>query len=850
MAMKKFLSLLVTLVLCFTTLAGAWPAAAEASDTPETEDTEMTDPAAEEADGETPEIEYPDELRVGHTTITKGDFFTEMFGNNTADIDVRALIHGYNLVNWDQSQGVYLIDESVVEDVTVAMDEDGNKTYFLMLYDDLYYSDGTPITAWDYAFSLLLMMSPEIEQIGGKIYRAEHILGYKEYITGELPYLTGVGVLDDHQLTITLDSEFLPYFFEIGLLLCVPYPIYEIAPGCKVYAGDAYSVGNGYGYGIRIGNEDPNVTEPIYTAELLQKTIMDPETGYNSHPSVVSGPYVLTDYDYETAHFRINDYYKGAWGGNELPEDYQFEVQDFAGVGAGSLAHNSHTGPNVYKVMRYKDDGEENPMYLVKPTIERISFSLANNDTMKEDLESGKFHLVNKVTYGPVIMQLMGTYNGTIEPVPDHEVEEKPEAAEAPETAGETEAAEETETAEEAGETEETAGSEAFDDFGDEDGFGDSDEDEGTGISYQNYPRLGLSFLTFNFTRPAVHEMEVRQAMAWCMDRQQMMEDYCQGFGVVVDGYYGIYKWEYLLCTGGLEYPITLLEEGQEPDPNQAESRFPNMVAATAEEFEQMTEAWEALSLDNLVKYNVYDLDNDPERTEKVGVTKAVKLLKDAGWTLNREGGEFRPGTDDVRCKMIDGELVALDLTMMYPRTNHIVDTIQENFFDYLAEAGIKVTLVPEDMEELLKEYYNEKERTTDMIYLATNFHVVVDPSITYSMDKTVGHKVWNNTWSDDEELWNRAVDMRKTEPGDIYTYMGKWISFQERYNEVLPAIPLYSNVYFDFYTSQLQNYFITTHVTWTQAILESYFGETPGEEEEEGDDEEDDGGAAFSFDD
>ena len=29
------------------------------------------------------EAGYPEELRVGHTTITKGDFFTEMFGNDT-----------------------------------------------------------------------------------------------------------------------------------------------------------------------------------------------------------------------------------------------------------------------------------------------------------------------------------------------------------------------------------------------------------------------------------------------------------------------------------------------------------------------------------------------------------------------------------------------------------------------------------------------------------------------------------------------------------------------------------------------------------------------------------------------
>ena len=777
MKISKYISLLLALMLCFSSSAGALSAA-----------------RAEEEAAETTEIEYPDELRVGHTTETKGDFFTEMFGNNTADIDVRALIHGYNLVNWDQNQGVYIIDESVVESVMVAEDDIGNKTYFLSLYDDLYYSDGTPITAWDYAFSLLLMMSPEIEEIGGKIYRAEHILGYREYITGELPYLDGVGVIDDHQLSITLDHEFLPYFFEIGLLLCVPYPISVIAPGCKVYAGDAYDMGGGYGYGIRIGNEDPSVTEPIYTAELLRQTILDPETGYNSHPAVSSGPYVLTDYDGVTAHFEINDYYKGAWVFNTLPEGFRFDIQNYAGVGSGTLAHNSHTGPNIYEVMRLDDEGNENPMYLVKPTIEKISFSLADNDTMAKDLADGTFHLVNKVTYGPTILECRGLALG--------------------------------QGLEEDGEEEE--------------------EQETEQILPQNYPRIGLAFLTFTFDWPTVHDKEVRQAIAWCMDRYQLTQDYCQGFGLVVNGYYGIEQWEYLICTGQADYPVNFIGDEEHTDGDAEEwTKHANMYATTDEEYEKMIAAWEMLSLDNLTDYNVYDVKNDPERTEKIGITKANALLDYAGWTLNREGNAYRPGVDDVRCKMIDDELVALDLTMMYPAGNHIVDTMPENFLDNLAEVGIKVTPVPEEMEELLKSYYREKERTTDMIYLATNFHAVVDPAITYSTDTSAAHQVWNNTYSDDEDLWYRAVNMRKTDPRDVYDYVSKWVSFQERYNEVLPAIPIYSNIFFDFYNSKLQNYYVTAHVTWTQAILEAYFGEAPEEPEvlEEGEEE------TFSFD-
>jgi len=642
--LNKILSLLLAIMLAGSMIpAGVLAEAAE--DAAETEET------AEET-GE--EIEYPDELIVGHTTVMKGDFFTEMFGNDTADIDVRALIHGYNLVNWDQNQGVYLIDESVVENVMVVEDEIGDKTYFIGLYDDLYYSDGTPITAWDYAFSLLLMMSKEIEEIGGKIYRSEHILGSHEYLTGELPYLSGVGILDEHQIAITLDHNFLPYFFETGLLLCVPYPISVIAPGCKVYAGGAEPIGEeGYGYGIWIGNEDQSIEEPIFTAELLQKTILDPETGYNSHPSVVSGPYRLVSYEGQTAHFEINEYYKGAWMYNTLPENFHFDVKDHEGTGSGTLAHNSHTGPNIYKIDRVTEDGEENPMYLVKPTISKIEFTLADNDTMAQDLADGKLHLVNKTVYGPTILECMSLGGGSITPVDDDEdaapgdeeaaedeegepaEDEAGEDAEADETA-EDEAAEEPEdSAEEAAEADETA----------EGGAADA------GIRFQNYPRIGLAFLTFTYENPTVHDKEVRQAMAWCMDRDQLIQDYTSGFGVRVDGYYGIEQWEYLICTGQLEYPINFENDVVLTDEEIEErTKHANMYAQTEEEYEKMVAAWDMLKLDNLTNYNVYDLENDPERTEKVGISKALALLISAGWNLNRDGEAFRPGIDDVRC--------------------------------------------------------------------------------------------------------------------------------------------------------------------------------------------------------
>ena len=758
-----------------------------------------------EAQDETEEFIAPDELVVAHPTITKGDFFTEMFGNDTADIDVRALIHGYNLVNWDQNQGTYVFDPSVVRQVQAGYrsDEEGNqyKEYDLVIADNLKYSNGEPINAWDYAFSILLMMSPEIEQIGGKIYRAEHLAGYDDYIAArrkviagetldpaeDIEYLSGVTVLSDYQLRIWLDPEFLPYFFEIGLLMTVPYPIDVIAPGCKVVSG--YEDEEGNPVGIKIVNADGS-GDTVYTADLLKQTILDPATGYNTFPSVVSGPYVIKSWDGVTGHFEINPEFKGAWMVNNLPDGALYDAWESA-RSRGKIVEDINADGSVAV------DSDGKPIELVIPTIEKIAFTVADNDTIIEKMENDEVHLVNKVTYKDTVAQ-----------------------------------------------------------------------GRAADLQSQIYPRIGLAFLTFTYDWPTVHEQEVRQAIAWCMDRDDLRQQYCaDGMSWPVDGYYGLEQWEYMILLGSLTDPIILTHDEigtpiiplDDDTLEDMRSKIKFRYARTQAEYDYFKEMWQGLR----------DVWNEPLLTHyTVDLDKANELLDNAGWTLNLNGETYQPGVDDVRCKEVDGELVALDLKIMYPEGNHMADLMLQapaaqveaaeeeaeeaaaaaetveptayalevgaeagSFVDNLARVGIKLSLVPAPMQDLLYSYYRATDRTTDMIYLATNFHVIVDPSITYSTDDTVGHQVWNNTYSDDEELFNLAVNMRKTEPGDLYTYVEKWMAFQDRYNEVLPTIPVYFNIYTDFYVNYLQNYIITAQVTWSQAILLAYF-DAPATEE------------------
>jgi ABC-type transport system substrate-binding protein len=644
---------------------------------------------------ETEEIKEKDpkyeELVVANPTVMRGEFFTEMWGNSTTDIDVRVLIHGYNLVTWENAMAKFIPDAMVVDSVEATDLANGNRLYAFHLKDDLYYCDGTQITAWDYAFSILFTISPEIVATGGTPVHEDFVAGYEEYFNGEVDYYSGVRVLDDFTIQFEVIKDYVPFFYEFGLFYITPYPIYEIAPGCVVKDD---------GQGIYIANEDETIEEPIFTSELIMKTVLDPETGYASHPKAVCGPYMLTSFEGETATFEINPYFKG------------------------DVSHNE-----------------------VMPTIQRLVFTLADNENMIEKLESGEIGLLNKVTKATTI-------DAGIELV----------------------------------------GSGAF--------------------QMSTYPRVGLSFISFFCEKNTVSSRAVRQAISYCVDRDVLTEGYTGNYGLRMDGWTGLAHWPYRVLNGIIPYPV------DEPED-------PNNAAQVAEYEEEMAK-WEALSYENV---RVYTLD----------VEKAISLLVEDGWTLNREGKEFDPEKDDVRCKEIDGELVALDLKLWYPAGNRMCELMEENFLPNLAEAGIKLTMEGLPMVQILGTWYDQGEREGDMIYLATNFDVVWDPVVNFVEDLG-GNHTWNYTNDYDELLYQRALDMRETEPDAVLEYMQEWILFQEEFMEEVAILPIYSNMYFDFYTIELQNYDIPSNVTWTQAIVPAIYDEYVEPEPEllEGDEEED----------
>ena len=235
-----------------------------------------------------------EQLVVGNPTPLRGCFFTEMWGGTTSDLDVQDLLHAYSPVVWDKDLVRYRYDHSVVQNAIAMNDKDGNRTYVLVFYEDLQFSNGARITAYDYAFSILLGMDKAVTECGGQTQDYSWLVGSDEYLSGETKVLSGVKVITDQMMQIQVKAEALPYFYELSRLDIRPYPIEEIAPGVVVFDE---------GEGIYL-------SEPL-TGEMLKKTVTDRKTGYLSHPKTVSGPYTLKSFDGKTATFERNPKYKG-----------------------------------------------------------------------------------------------------------------------------------------------------------------------------------------------------------------------------------------------------------------------------------------------------------------------------------------------------------------------------------------------------------------------------------------------------------------------------------------------------------------------------------------------------------
>lgn len=309
--------------------------------------------------------------------------------------------------------------------------------------------------------------------------------------------------------------------------------------------------------------------------------------------------------------------------------------------------------------------------------------------------------------------------------------------------------------------------------------------------SPSQYDRAGYGYFGFACDLGPTQFTEFRQAIAYLLDRVEFAQTFCKGWGSVVHGPY---------CTAFTMTAKTDIEK----------------------------------------KINHYDYN--PE--------KAVELLKQAGFVYNADGSDYVDGSGEVRYAKVTEEQakyyenfnkVLADGTILMPATvnwassegnavSALLSTMLANS-EATKAAGVSIVKTEMTFPELLNYMYRQDSYglggdysmpTYNMFNLATGYNGgVYDESYNWTTDPEYIEQGYNVQHLYDEQLDKLSMDMvYGVEPSDEATYLDLWEKYIIRWNELLPMVPLYSNIYVTVYPNTIDNYAEDSFWGFERAIL------------------------------
>lgn len=503
----------------------------------------------------------------GNTTTLSGKFRYATFGANNpgaADNDISFMVNGLEIVGTTK-EGSYEVNPTVTESIEVTENDDGTATYTIKIYEDLVFSDGSPITAKNYLYFPMVFSTPVAAEAAGKNHQVlMQYAGYEAFAAydgtndGEdvdgvtaSKVMSGVRLIDDYTFSVTIKEDYWPYFYAITLASFSPtykdlwMGQYDIADdGEGVYIEDGYYEKNGDSY-------------------VMAQHIVDSSNNTDTtYP--YSGPYVVESYDQAdtSAVLKINPNFKGNYEGT-------------------------------------------------KPSIETIVYKRIVSETQLEDLRSGGVDMLAGITGGA----------------------ETDEAIALADT--------------------------------------ETDEDGNPAFVYTHYSRAGYGKLGMRCDFGPVQFEEVRQAIAYCMDRATFAKDFTGGYGGVVDGPYYTGSWMYQMATSrgmmldsydtSVDSAIEVLEAGgwiYDAEGNDYTSgvRYKKIPAEYMTEaditFQSVDGAYTVTQVGDdyymPLALNWFGTDNNEFSTLLVPGFEQNDNIAAAGFVVQKTIGEFQPMLDEL----------------------------------------------------------------------------------------------------------------------------------------------------------------------------------------------------------
>mgnify|MGYP001043431683 FL=1 len=222
----------------------------------------------------------------------------------------------------------------------------------------------------------------------------------------------------------------------------------------------------------------------------------------------------------------------------------------------------------------------------------------------------------------------------------------------------------------------------------------------------------------------------------------------------------------------------------------------------------------------------------------------AVELLEADGWTLNADGTPYsgtgtrykevtpeEAGTYELNVTLADGRiLMPLHIKWSSSEGNPVSELLAVMLANgtQVADAGMVIEQVTMTFDELLLYMYRDGTQgeryavpTYGMYNMGSNFPAGYAYAYSFTLDPDLLAQGRNLNYILDEKLDKLSMDMvYGVESGDDETYLDLWQQFMVRWNELLPDIPLYSNIYLTITPDWLQGYEESSLWGFDQAIV------------------------------
>ncbi len=340
---------------------------------------------------------------------------------------------------------------------------------------------------------------------------------------------------------------------------------------------------------------------------------------------------------------------------------------------------------------------------------------------------------------------------------------------------------------------------------------------DGENFTEVHYQRAGYGKIQFDCDFGPTMFQEVRQAVTYLLNRTEFCQTSTGGYGVVVDGPYSpdLAPWR------AVQDEIELIDYSFSPETAKKVLEDGGWIYnSKGEAYEEGAEGVDAVRYKKLTADEANVLDGINKTYASVSNTDGVTYQ-----TVEVNGEYYMP----------------LAINWFGSSPNEVTDLISTTLANSsdLAAAGMVVRATTGDFDKLLGEIYREPTYgyngtpTYGMYNLATGFSALtnLDTSYQWSHDPAwftnSSNKLYDPYDIDfpydlkaDKLSYEEAVEASGDKLGMDYLSMAmvynaatedefnQWyMGYVERWNELMPDIPLYSNFYYDVYNAKIENF-------------------------------------------